>query len=203
MRRVGRLWGVRACVAHRDDAALAAERDDGVVGGGPAGRGVDDDEDLLVLFEGEGLRAEHGVDVDLAEDLLERVEGQARELGLDEVRAVLHHDLELAVALGALPLRDEVEYVHLREKTERKSAVVELRCSINVLYMASLSDDEAFAAICSVLDVGHIREFVLVSDDRIRSACPAELAPLLIKLKEDTRKEMAQRLALAKKTEAD
>jgi hypothetical protein len=106
-------------VAHRDDAALAAERDDGVVGAGPAGRGVDDDEDLLVLVEGQRLRGEHGVDVGLAEDLLERVEGEARELGLDEVRAVLHHDLELAVALGALPLRDEVEHVHLRKKQKQ------------------------------------------------------------------------------------
>ena len=107
-------------MAHRDDAALAAERDDGVVGAGPAGRGVDDDEDLLVLFERERLRGEHGVDVGLAEDLLERVEGEARELGLDEVRAVLHHDLELAVALGALPLRDEVEHVDLYRKNRDK-----------------------------------------------------------------------------------
>ena len=109
---------------HRDDAALAAEADDGVVGARAAGRGVDDDEYLLVLDEREGLRAEHGVDVDLAEDLLERVEREARELGLDEVRAVLHHDLELAVALGALPLRDEVEHVHLKK---RDSALVERR----------------------------------------------------------------------------
>jgi hypothetical protein len=101
---------------HRDDAALAAEADDRVVGARAAGGGVDDDEDLLVLGEREGRRAEHGVDVDLAEDLLQRVEREARELGLDEVRAVLHHDLELAVALGALPLRDEVEHVDLREK---------------------------------------------------------------------------------------
>ena len=64
------------------------------------------------------------VDVDLAEDLLERVEREARELGLDEVRAVLHHDLELAVALRALPLRDEVEHVHLKK---RDSALVERR----------------------------------------------------------------------------
>jgi hypothetical protein len=103
---------------HRDDAALADEADDGVVGARAAGRGVDDDEDVLVLGELERGRAEEKVDVDLAEDLLERVEGEARELGLDEVRAVLHHDLELAVALGALPLRDEVEHVHLQKKTE-------------------------------------------------------------------------------------
>ena len=102
--------------AYRDDAALAAEADDGVVGARAAGGRVDDDEHLLVLDERERVRGEELVDVCLAEDLLERVEREARELGLDEVRAVLHHDLELAVALGALPLRDEVEHVDLREK---------------------------------------------------------------------------------------
>ena len=106
--------------AYRDDAALADEADDRVVGARAAGGRVDDDEDVLVLGELERGRAEHGVDVDLAEDLLERVEREARELGLDEVRAVLHHDLELAVALGALPLRDEVEHVHLKKKQSQR-----------------------------------------------------------------------------------
>ena len=106
--------------AYRDDAALADEADDRVVGARAAGGRVDDDEDVLVLGELERGRAEHGVDVDLAEDLLEAVEREARELGLDEVRAVLHHDLELAVALGALPLRDEVEHVHLKKKQSQR-----------------------------------------------------------------------------------
>jgi hypothetical protein len=75
--------------AYRDDAALADEADDGVVGARAAGGRVDDDEDLLVLDELERLRGEEVVDVGLAEDLLEAVEGEARELGLDEVRAVL------------------------------------------------------------------------------------------------------------------
>ena len=74
---------------HRDDAALADEADDGVVGARAARGGVDDEEDVLVLGELERGRAEEKVDVDLAEDLLEAVEGEARELGLDEVRAVL------------------------------------------------------------------------------------------------------------------
>ena len=81
--------GVSDCVTYRDDAALAAEADDCVVGARAAGGRVDDDEDLLVFDEREGLCAEEVVDVRLAEDLLERVEGEARELGLDEVRAVL------------------------------------------------------------------------------------------------------------------
>ena len=106
--------------AHRDDAALAHEADDGVVGARAAGGRVDDEEDVLVLGELERGGAEHGVDVDLAEDLLQTVEREARELGLDEVRAVLHHDLELAVALGALPLRDEVEHVDLKKKQSQR-----------------------------------------------------------------------------------
>ena len=76
--------------AYRDDAALADEADDGVVGARAAGGRVDDDEDLLVFDEGEGLRGEEVVDVGLAEDLLEAVESEACELGLDEVRAVLN-----------------------------------------------------------------------------------------------------------------
>ena len=75
--------------AYRDDAALAAEADDGVVGAGTAGGRVDDDEDLLVLDELERLRGEEVVDVCFSKDLLEAVEGEAGELGLDEVRAVL------------------------------------------------------------------------------------------------------------------
>ena len=75
--------------AYRDDAALADEADDGVVGARAGGGRVDDDEDVLVFDEREGLCAEEVVDVRLAEDLLERVEREARELGLDEVRAVL------------------------------------------------------------------------------------------------------------------
>ena len=101
--------------AYRDYAALAAEADDCVVGARPAGGRVDDDEHFLVFHKRERLDGEEVVDVYLAEDLLQTVEGETRELGLDEVRAVLHHDLELAVALGALPLRDEVEHVDLQK----------------------------------------------------------------------------------------
>ena len=54
---------------------------------------------------------EHGFDVGWAEDGLEGVEREARELGLDEVRAVLHDGFEALVALGALPPWDQVEQV--------------------------------------------------------------------------------------------
>jgi len=63
--------------------------DDGVVAGRPTDGRVDDDPDGLVLHERERVGVEHALDVDLAEDLLESVEGEAGELGLDEVRSVL------------------------------------------------------------------------------------------------------------------
>ncbi len=128
---------------------------------------------------------------------MQRVEREARELGLDEVRAVLHHDLELAVALGALPLGDEVEHVDLREKRDKISggwASVLYKQRI-FLRMPITNDEEAFAAICSLLNIEQIYEIILVSDDQIRSVCSVELAQLLIKLKEDTIKEFLNRLA--------
>jgi hypothetical protein len=75
--------------AYRDGAALAHDRDDCVVAARPARGRVDDEPDGLVLDEREGRGGEHLGDVAFAEDLLERVEGEAGELGLDEVRAVL------------------------------------------------------------------------------------------------------------------
>ena len=57
------------------------------------------------------------------------------------------------------------------------------------------SDEQAFAVICSKLKIEQIYEIILVSDDQIRSVCTAQLAQLLIKLKEDTIKEVVNRLA--------
>ena len=64
------------------------------------------------MLKGHGLDGHGDLDVRLPEHLLETVEGEARQLGLDEVRAVLHHDLELPVPLLRLPDWDEVEHVH-------------------------------------------------------------------------------------------
>ena len=74
---------------YRNAAAVADEGHDGVVAAGAAGGGVDDEPDGLVLDEGQRGGGEHLGDVAFAEDLLERVEGEAGELGLDEVGAVL------------------------------------------------------------------------------------------------------------------
>jgi hypothetical protein len=110
-------------VTHRDDAALADEADDRVVGARPAGGRVDDDEDVLVLGELERARGEHGVDVGLAEDLLQRVEREARELRLDEVRAVLRakkrFDTDVSMwlhhsAMNLLELQRKSEALKLR-----------------------------------------------------------------------------------------
>jgi len=57
--------------AHRSAAAVADDGEDGVVAAGAAGGRVDDDEDGLVLDEGERVGDEHVLDVGLAEDLLE------------------------------------------------------------------------------------------------------------------------------------
>jgi hypothetical protein len=75
--------------AYGSGAAVADEGQDGVVAARAACGRVDDDEDGLVLDEGEGLGGEHVLDVGLAEDLLEGIEGETGELGLDEVGAVL------------------------------------------------------------------------------------------------------------------
>ena len=75
--------------ADRNGAALAHERDDGVVAAGAAGGRVDDEEDGLVLDEREGRGREHVGDVAFSEDLLERVKREAGELGFYEVGAVL------------------------------------------------------------------------------------------------------------------
>ena len=56
-------------------------------------------------------RAEHGRDVVAAEALLERVEREPRQLGLDEVRAVRHDGLEPLVPHRRLPRRHQVEHV--------------------------------------------------------------------------------------------
>jgi hypothetical protein len=61
--------------------------------------------------------------------------------------------------------------------------------------MPITNNEEAFAAICSLLNIEQIYEIILVSDDQIRSVCSVELAQLLIKLKDDTMNELANRLA--------
>jgi hypothetical protein len=55
--------------------------------------------------------------------------------------------------------------------------------------------EDAFAAICSILSIEHIYEIIIITDDQIRSICPAELAEILIKIKEETIKKALTELA--------
>jgi hypothetical protein len=83
-------------------------------------------------------------------------------------------------------------------KTERKisgGGASEVHKQRRSLHMPILSDEEAFAAICSQLNIEQIYELILVSDDQIRAACTDELAQLLIELKEATINEIVRRLA--------
>ena len=68
---------------------MARDAQDGVVALGPARGRIDEGEDGLVHDRVRRGLAEHDVDVRRLEHLLVRVEGQAAELALDEVGAVL------------------------------------------------------------------------------------------------------------------
>ena len=99
-------------LTHRDDALPAHDGEDGVVTLRSSGGGVDEEVDALVQDGCGALLGEHGVEQRGLEDLLEGVEGEAGELALDEVWAVLHDGFELYVAICALPARNQVEHVH-------------------------------------------------------------------------------------------
>lgn len=99
-------------IAHREHALLAGDAEDRVVALGSSGGGVDEQVDGLVQHRrGRGL-VEHGLDVRGLEDLLIRVEGQSRQLALDQVGAILHDRLQLHVPVRALPARHQVQHVH-------------------------------------------------------------------------------------------
>ena len=54
------------------------------------------------------------------------------------------------------------------------------------------NDDECFALLCSRLDIPDITLLVTVPDDEIRARCElAELAQLVIELKQETLRQLA------------
>ena len=75
-----------------EHAPLAHDAHDAIVGAGASGGGVDEDANILIDIR---IRSpelvDHALDVGVAEALLERVEGEAAELGGDEIRAVLQN----------------------------------------------------------------------------------------------------------------
>ncbi len=57
------------------------------------------------------------------------------------------------------------------------------------------NDEQLFTAICSLFKIDQIYEILNVSDAQIRSVCTAhDLAQLIINLKEEIMKEIANRL---------
>lgn len=106
------MWCLRCgAAAYNHDARPAEEGEDAVVGLSAAGGGVDCNIDVFVELRLGGEREQHALDVVCTERLVQRVEREARELGLDEVGPVLHDGLEAEVALAGLPARDEVQHV--------------------------------------------------------------------------------------------
>ena len=73
----------------RDEALVPRDAQDGVVGTGPAGRRIDEDEHVLVQHRRRrGLR-KHDVELRRAKHRLRRVERQPSQLGFDQIGAVL------------------------------------------------------------------------------------------------------------------
>jgi len=100
-------WGFPALdtrrASYRYHSLLPGHGQDGVVGVGPPGGGVDKDVHVLVDDgRGDGL-LEHDLKVLGLENLLQRVEGKTRQLGLDKVGPVLHDGLQLHMPVCGLP----------------------------------------------------------------------------------------------------
>ena len=93
--------------SHRNHPLLPRDAQYGVVALRSPRGGVDEDVDGLVHEHGGRLLGEHHFQVRRFKNLLTRVECEAGQLGLDEVRAVLHDGLELDVPVGRLPPVEE------------------------------------------------------------------------------------------------
>lgn len=93
--------------SHRNHPLLPRDAQYGVVALRSPRGGVNEDVDGLVHEHGGRLLGEHHFQVRRFKNLLTRVECEAGQLGLDEVRAVLHDGLELDVPVGGLPPVEE------------------------------------------------------------------------------------------------
>ena len=96
---------------HRDHALLSRYGKHGVVAPWSPSGWVDEEVDGLIRYWGRRQLSEHDIQIDRAEDLLQRVEGEPTQFALDEVGAILHDSLQLDVPVPALPPRDEVQHV--------------------------------------------------------------------------------------------
>jgi len=101
-------------MAYREQPLVPCHAQHGIVALWPARSGVDEGVDGLVQDRrGRGL-VEHNLDVGGLEDLLVGIEGEAGQLALDQIGAVLHDGLQFDMPVRALPARHEVEHVHAR-----------------------------------------------------------------------------------------
>ena len=89
--------------AYRYQSLLPCHGQDSIVGVGPPGSGVDKDMHVLVDDGRRDGLLEHELNVLGLENLLKRVEGKTRQLGLDKVRPVLHDGFQLDVPVCGLP----------------------------------------------------------------------------------------------------
>ena len=95
-----------------DHSAVAAEREERVVARRAARGGVDHEEQVLGEVRRVRRQCKEPLDVLLPENALLAVEREPCKLRLDEIRAILHDDLESLVACARLPRGDEVQHVH-------------------------------------------------------------------------------------------
>ena len=96
---------------YRNKALLPGDGNDGIVTPRAASSRINEDVDSLVEVGWGGALTEHDVKVSSPEDLLQAVESQTRELGLNEVGPVLHDRLELDMPVPALPPGDQMQHV--------------------------------------------------------------------------------------------
>jgi len=111
--------------SHRNHPLLPRDAQYGVVAVRSPRGGVDEDVDGLVHEHGGRLLGEHHFQVRRFKNLLTRVECEAGQLGLDEVRAVLHDGLELDVPVGGLPPveeRSQFDYASVEQSQFRDAS---------------------------------------------------------------------------------
>jgi len=89
--------------AYRYHSLLPGNGQDGVVRVGPTSCGVYENMHVVVEDRGRDGLLKHHLDVLGFKDLLQRVESEPRELGLDQVGPVLHDGFKLDVPVRALP----------------------------------------------------------------------------------------------------
>lgn len=96
---------------HSNQPLAPGHREDSVVTPrSPSGRINENMNSVIHSPSRRGL-GEHDIQINSPEDLLQGIEGEPRQLRLNQIRPVLHDSLELQVPVTALPPGDQVEHV--------------------------------------------------------------------------------------------